>query len=157
MESDVRRKTRILVPLDGSKLAEDALGEALILGKALKAEITLLHVVQIPEDVIGQGATPISIDEQWQAQRGRALQYLTDIRNRPEWTGVATQVAVESGNPAEVILDYCRRHDIDRIVMSTRGRGRTRLKLWALGSVAYKVVHAADRTIVLIRPMSDNE
>jgi len=154
MENDVKKKTKILVPLDGSELAENALGEALILGKALHAEVTLLHVIQIPEDVIGEGATRISIDEQWQAQRGRALRYLTDIRNRPEWSGVATQVAVESGNPAEMILDYCQRHDIDRIVMSTRGR--TRLKLWALGSVAYKVVHAADRTIVLIRPRSDN-
>ena len=150
----MKEKTKILVPLDGSELAEDALGEALILGKALKAEVTLLHVIPIPEDVIGQGTTRISIDEQWQARRDRALQYLNGIRNRPEWSGVATQVAVESGNPAETILDYCQRHDIDRIVMSTHGRNR--LKLWALGSVAYKVVHAADRTIVLIRPESDN-
>ena len=84
----------------------------------------------------------------------KALQYLNAIRKRPGWSGLATQVAVESGNPAETILDYCQRHDIERIVMSTHGRNR--LKLWVLGSVAYKVVHAADRTIVLIRPRSDN-
>ena len=50
----MKEKTKILVPLDGSELAEDALGEALILGKALKAEVTFLHVIPIPEDVIGQ-------------------------------------------------------------------------------------------------------
>jgi nucleotide-binding universal stress UspA family protein len=147
----MKEKTRILVPLDRSALAEDALGEALVLGKALKAEITLLHVIPI----LGQGTTRISIDEQWQARRDRALEYLNAVRNRPEWSGVATHVAVESGNPSETILDYCERHDIDRIVISTHGRNR--LKLGALGSVAYKVVHAADRTIVLIRPSSENE
>lgn len=110
-------------------------------------------MIPIPEDVIGQGTRRISIDEQWQARRDRAFQYQNAVRNRPEWS-VVTQVAVESGNPAETILEYCQRHDIDRIVMSTHGR--TRLKLWALGSIAYKVVHAADRTIVLIRPRSDN-
>jgi nucleotide-binding universal stress UspA family protein len=130
----MKEKRKILVPLDGSELAEEALGEALILGKALKADVTLLHVIPIPEDVIGQGTTRISIDEQWQARSDRALQYLNAIRNRPGWSGVATQVAVESGNPAGTILDYCQRHDIDRIVMSTHGRNR--LKLWALGSVA---------------------
>ena len=150
----MKEKTKILAPLDGSELAEDALGEALILGKALKAEVTLLHVIPIPEDVIGQGTMHISIDEQWQARRDRALQYPSAIRNRPKWSGGAAQAAVESGNLAETILDYCQRHDIDRIVMSTHGRNR--LKLWALGSIAYKVVHAADRTIVPIRPRSDN-
>ena len=97
----MNENTKILVPLDGSELAENALGEALTLGKALKAEVTLLHVIPIPEDVIGQGTTRISIDEQWQARRDRALQYLNAIRNRPEWSGVAIQVAVESGSPAE--------------------------------------------------------
>jgi nucleotide-binding universal stress UspA family protein len=150
----MNENTKILVPLDGSEVAEDALDEALILGKALKANVTLLHVIPIPEDMIGQGTTRISIDEQWQTRRDRVLQYLNAIRNRPEWSGVATQVAVESGNPAKTILDYCQRHDIDRIVMSTHGRNR--LKLWALGSVAYKVVHAADRTVVLVRPKSEN-
>jgi nucleotide-binding universal stress UspA family protein len=150
----MKEKTKILVPLDGSEVAEDALGEALILAKALNAEVTLLHVIPIPEDVIGEGATSISIDERWQARRDRTLQYLNAIRNRPEWSGVATQVAVESGNPAGTILDYCQRHDIDRIVMSTHGRNRS--KLWVLGSVAYKVVHAGDRTIVLVRSRSNN-
>jgi len=49
----MEENTKILVPLDGSELAEDALSEAFVLGKALKAEVTLLHVIPIPEDVIG--------------------------------------------------------------------------------------------------------
>ena len=132
----MKENTKILVPLDGSELAEDALSEARTLAKALNAEVTLLHVIPIPDEVIGEGGTRISIDEQWQARRERALQYLNGIRNRPEWSGVATRAAVESSNPAEKILEYCQRHDIDRIVMSTHGRNR--LKLWALGSVAYR-------------------
>ncbi len=69
----MKEKTKILVPLDGSEGAEDALGEALMLAKALNAEVTLLHVIPIPEDVIGEGATSISIDEHWQAPRDRGL------------------------------------------------------------------------------------
>jgi len=142
-------ETKILVPLDGSELAERALSEAFTLGKALNAEVILLQVVPVADDVIRQGANAIWIDEQWQARKDRALQYLTGIRNRPEWKGVATRIAVEMGNPAETILDFCQQQGVDRIVMATHGR--TGMSRWVLGSVAEKVLRAADRTVVLIR------
>src|SRR5690349_9924547 len=106
----------ILVPLDGSELAESALKEALLLAKALAAEVILLQVVPAAEDVIRQGATTITLDEQWQARKEQALQYLNRLRHRPEWSGVVTHAEVDMGSPAEVIVDYSRRHKIDRIV-----------------------------------------
>jgi nucleotide-binding universal stress UspA family protein len=141
--------TKILVPLDGSELAECALSEAMTLGKALNAEVILLQVVPDAEDVIRQGATIIALDEQWQAHKDRALQYLNRVRHRPDWSTIATRVDVEMGNPAEMILAYSQRHGIDRIVMATHGR--TGLGRWVFGSVAEKVLRAADRTIVLVR------
>jgi nucleotide-binding universal stress UspA family protein len=146
--------TTIVVPLDGSELAERALSEALTLGKALNAEVILLQVIPGADDVIREGARIISIDEQWQARKDRALQYLNGVRNRPEWGGIATRVAVEMGNPAETILDYCQQHGIDRIVMATHGR--TGMSRWVFGSVAEKVLRAADRTVVLVRAGNTN-
>ena len=89
--------TKILVPLDGSELAECALSEAMTLGKALNAEVILLQVVPDAEDVIRQGATIIALDEQWQARKDRALQYLNRVRHRPEWSSIASRVDVENG------------------------------------------------------------
>ena len=147
--------TKLLIPLDGSELAESALKEANTLGKALHAEVIMLQAIPLAADVIRLGKTVISIDEQWHARKEQALIYLNGVRNRPEWREVATRVAVEIGSPAETILDFCRDHKIDRIVMATHGR--TGMGRWIFGSVAEKVLRAADRTVVLVRAGNKNQ
>jgi nucleotide-binding universal stress UspA family protein len=142
-------QTKLLVPLDGSELAESALSEALSLAKVLNAEVILLQAVPAAENVIRVGGTTISIDEQWQARKDRAVQYLDSICNRPEWRQVSMRIEVEMGHPADTILDYSAQHGVERIVMATHGR--TGMSRWVLGSIAEKVLHAADRTVVLVR------
>jgi len=141
--------TRILVPLDGSPAAERALEEALTLAKALQAGVVLLQVVPPIEDVLRERAMTLAIDEVWEMQRHSALQYLNNVRTRPEWKDVVTEATVELGDPAETILEVCEKRGIDRIVMATHGR--TGVKRWVFGSVAEKVLRAADRTVVLVR------
>ena len=141
--------TKLLVPLDGSELAETALTEALTLAKALNAEVTFLTVVDPPEDVIHIGTTIVSIDEQSVVRQDRAIRYLNGVCHRTEWKNLVTRAAVELGHPAETILDYCERHGIDRIVIAALGRSG--LRRWTVGSVAEKVVRATDRTVVLVR------
>jgi nucleotide-binding universal stress UspA family protein len=144
------KQTKILVPLDGSELAENALDAALALPKTFDSEVTLLQAVPIPDVVIRQGNMELSIDDQRENRKDGAMKYLNSVRNRPEWSGTRTQVAVEAGNPAEAVLNYCQEHSIDKIVMTTHGRtGMSRL---VFGSVAYKVFHGADTTVVPIRP-----
>jgi nucleotide-binding universal stress UspA family protein len=138
----------ILVPLDGSPLAELALREALVLAQLPESKVFLLHVVAPIEDVITDGEV-IAVDQQWENKRIYALKYLQGICSRPEWKNVKTQTAVEMGIPVEVILDFARKHKIDWIVMSTHGR--TGINRWVYGSVATKVLEAADRTVVLVR------
>ena len=149
VEETKMAETKLLVPLDGSELAESALDEALSLSHALGAEVTLLQVIALPEDLVRHGAIVISLDEQWEVLKDRALCYLNSVRNRPEWQRTASQVVVEMGNPAEKILDYCQQHKIERIVMATHGR--TGINRWVFGSVADKVLRAADCTVVLVR------
>lgn len=141
-------RQHILVTLDGSELAEVALPEALTLANLPESQITLLQVVPPIEEVITDGEE-FAIDQQWERRRAGALRYLNRICDRPEWRGLHTHVAVEMGKPAEAILDFARRHNVNRIVMATHGR--TGLGRWVYGSVADKVLRAADRTIVLVR------
>lgn len=138
----------LLVPLDGSPLAELALREALALAKLPGSKVIFLQVIPPIEDVISDGDV-ITIDQQWENRRVRALGYLRSLCAQPVWQGIETEVAVEMGDPAAVILDFAQKHRIDRIVMSTHGR--TGLNRWVYGSVAQKVLEAADRTIVLVR------
>jgi len=139
---------RILVPLDGSPLAELALPEALELSKLPDSMVILLHVVAPIDDVISNGHV-ISIDQQWEHRRVQALRYLRSICSRHEWQHANVHTEVEMGRTAEVILDFARKHNIDRIVMSTHGR--TGVNRWVYGSVADKVLRGADRTVVLVR------
>jgi nucleotide-binding universal stress UspA family protein len=141
---------RILVPLDGSPLAELALGEAAALSKLPNTGVTFLHVIPPIEDVITIGPQEIAVDDQWELRRVEGLRYLRSIANRPEWQGVPVNTVVEMGRPAETILTFAENNRIGRIVMSTHGR--TGLGRWVFGSVADKVLRAANTTVVLVRP-----
>ena len=138
----------MLVPLDGSPLAELALNETLALSELPNSQVILLQVIPPIEDVIF-GSEIITIDQQWEVKRARALDYLGGVLERPEWRQVKTEIAVKMGDPAHVILDFARDSKVDRIVLSTHGR--TGISRWVYGSVTRKVLEAADRTVVLVR------
>jgi nucleotide-binding universal stress UspA family protein len=84
----------ILVPLDGSTLAELALAEAAALSRLPNSEVTLLQVIPPIEDVITMGAQEIAVDEQWELQKAKGLRYLQSIANRPEWRGTPVTVVL---------------------------------------------------------------
>jgi nucleotide-binding universal stress UspA family protein len=140
----------ILVPLDSSELAELALDDAFSLARLSRARLTLLHVVPPIEDVIGvETGHPIFIDQQWDSHKMLALRYLKGVCKRMACEDLAVHTAVEMGYPAEIILDYARRHAVDVIVMATHGRSG--LQRWVYGSVADKVLQGADIPVLLVR------
>jgi nucleotide-binding universal stress UspA family protein len=154
-ESDMMPvRQRMLVPLDGSPLAEVALVEALTLAKLPLSEVILLQVVPATENALRNG---VGVGPDEEQRKASALRYLNDICSGPEWCNVRTRVAVEVGRPAEAILDFADQHGAERIVMATHGQ--TGLGRWVHGSVADKVLRAADRTVVLVYaarpPMAD--
>ena len=142
---------RILVPLDGSPVAEFALDEVGAIAELTESPVILLHVVPTIEDVIHGGGEVFTIDQEWERRKACALDYLKSISQRPEWQKVKPEIAVEMGNPAEVILDFAQKRNVDRIVMTTHGRSGIGRWRWIFGSVARKVLEAADRTVVLVR------
>ncbi len=143
----------ILVPLDGSELAEMALEDAFALAQLSQAEITLLQVISpIDHVIIDATSHPIFVDEQWQLQKSFALTYLKDICDRVECDEVKIHRVVEMGLPAETIIDFAQRHPIDLIVMATHGRSG--LQRWVFGSVADKVLRGANIPVLLVRAHS---
>jgi nucleotide-binding universal stress UspA family protein len=145
-----KRYKHILVPLDGSELAELALADALDLAESNQAEVTLLRVTSPIEEVIAADTGhPIFVDQQWAAQKMAALQYLGSVCERMDCKNIPVHHVVEMGLVAETIIDYVYQHPIDLIVMATHGRSG--LQRWVYGSVADKVLRGADVPVLLVR------
>jgi len=139
----------ILVPLDGSPLAEAAVSHAAVLARLCNADLTLLMVVPPIADVIETPLERISIDEQWEVRRSEAVKYLASIRGRSEYARLRMHIEVEIGPVAETILNWTESHRIDLIVMTTHGRSG--IRRWVWGSNTEKVLRAAPTTVMLVR------
>ena len=138
---------KILVPLDGSSLSEVALPYAEELAGKLCSEILLLHVSESKKHQYDLLPDMYYIETIIESTRCGAQKHLGKL--------VATEIKVESiilvGDPAEEIVDYAEKEEVDFIVMATHGR--TGISRWALGSVADKVVRASNTPVILIRAM----
>ncbi len=134
----------ILVPLDGSKLAEAALKHARPIARLSGGKVSFLQAVW--PFVRGKGAR---VAEAERTLKKEALHYMKGIAGRPEWKGLDVRMEARFGLAENVILDYARSKAVDLIILSTHGR--TGLKRWAFGSVAEKVLRGASQTIMLVR------
>lgn len=151
------RKSQILVPLDGSELAEKALPHAIALAQATSGGLTLLRIVQPITfiDPIG-GALPPSpaLWEVWAGEPQLALDYLQAVADKLRDTELVVQTTVLEGDPASEIVSYAEKHpEVSRVVMSSHGRSG--LGRWVMGSVAEKVLHASPVPLLVVRPESD--
>jgi nucleotide-binding universal stress UspA family protein len=140
---------RILLPLDGSRLAETALSHAMALAEGHHAELILLNVVPSGDALLTTDGHPLYVDEQLEIRRARASEYLDGVRHRLGGRPATIHIAVEMGPPAEAILDYAGAHAIDLIIMATHGRSG--LRRWMLGSVAQKVLDVSEIPVLLVR------
>ena len=152
----------VLIPLDGSQLAEQALEPALTLGNADKGEFTLLRVVPaiIPADYDQiSGRVNVELRTSWHQQlhdlkrqlEGEAQDYLDRLaeRLRARSLNVHTRLMVHE-QPATAILDTASRLSADAIALTTRGQGG--LSRLLLGSVADKVIRGATMPVLICPP-----
>jgi len=144
---------RILVPLDGSPLAEEALDTGARLARALDTELSLLQVVP-PVLLSDDPALPLpsAYDEELTGMcRTQAQDYLDDVVERLHAQGLrASGVAVVGWSPVDSILEVARPEHIALVALATHGRGG--LRRLALGSVADKLVRGADVPVLVYRP-----
>jgi nucleotide-binding universal stress UspA family protein len=134
---------KILVPLDGSDVAEAVLPEIEKVATVSDASISLLRVVYVH---------PIPYEDMtkfYVAAVRDAEEYLRGIEERLKAKGFIVESHVRQGHEAEEILDYCDQSDIDLFAMSTHGRSG--IKRWLLGSVAEKVMRHTTKPILLVR------
>lgn len=137
----------LLVPLDGSALAERALAQAVPLAQATGGILQLVAIVAGPDDAPGSapGIPPPASD----AAISHMQDYLAGVVARVQADDVTVQAHVIHGHPVDGILRTADSAEADLIVMSTHGRGGLQ-RLW-LGSVALKVTQAAGRPVLLVR------
>lgn len=141
---------RILVPLDGSKLAEGALRPAIALASALEMEILLLRVSPLIPVELEPMSSRSMFDGLEARARSESLTYLQGIHSSLEQHDVPISVETITGPDAATIVDYAKKHQIDLIVMSSHGR--TGIGLWLMGSVSEKVLRKASCATLIVRP-----
>jgi nucleotide-binding universal stress UspA family protein len=147
----------ILVPLDGSKLAEDALQHARRIANR-QGKITLLTAVDVPEMPM-YGLYPPAAVPDYQAAIQDALPkaraYLGQIAQELTDAGFTVSVDAQVGDAAEVIARTAQELGVDAIVMSTHGRSG--LSRWLFGSVTSKVLSAKVCPVFVIPSKSGDE
>ncbi len=143
---------KILVPLDGSEVAAQALPLAEGVATQSAATLVLLEAVQ---DL--RYEVRMAPNFQFSRPNEEQRQYLVDHATRwlerqaetLQHKHIPTEIVVELGDAADKIVDYAAHHGVDLIIMSTHGR--TGLARWAYGSVASKVLAAAPCAVLLVR------
>lgn len=144
--------THVMVPLDGSPLAECVLPHVdRILTAAGAQKVTLVRVEEPFEfargvhTMVESGRKPIE-----ESAMAKARDYLKDVAGRLSRPGADIRVDVLMGNVAVELTRFAEKKNVDLIIMSTHGRsGVTR---WALGSVADKLLSTSSVPILLVRP-----
>ena len=142
----------ILLPLDGSDLAEAALAASVELATCFDGQITLLRVVQPALITASMGGSVYldMLDDLENHASEEAYTYLGSLQASLQRRGIKVQIKVTVGSAvAEKILETAISCNVDTIVMSTHGRGG--ISRWVFGSVADKVLRQSPVPVVLIR------
>ncbi len=140
------RYEKIVVPLDGSELAEQALPPALAIAKAMDAKLILLRV--IPSLLLT--VDPQVYEQMYQWQEDEAATYLHQMQAKLDKANEAKATAETTTGPTgEAIIDYAQQNGADLIVMSSHGRSG--ISRWVYGSVAEKVLRGATCATLVVR------
>ncbi len=147
--------SKIVVPLDGSELAEAAIDPAFSLAKAFGAELIFVGVLDLTAgmyDVYSEAFSPIDLRAQLEKFLEAALERAT-LRAQAE--GVQALRVLKVGIPHEELASLAASEGADLLVMTTHGRkGLTHL---LLGSVTEKVIRTAPCQVLVVRPREGQE
>ena len=138
---------RILLPLDGSPLAEQALPHAIAIAERFQSELILLQVlVPLPRAPTSTEATVLRAEE---ATAALVREYLKRVAASVQEPSITVQVITIEGRPHFQILQYAETNQVDMIVMCSRGQSG--LSRWMIGSVADRVMRGANVPVLLVR------
>ena len=150
---------KIMVPLDGSELAECVLPhvESFITGCQVSTIVFVRVIEPAPMAYRGSYVTgeldygkiqenTKNIEEE---RKSSAEKYLKEIVNQLKQNGVKFQTAVLAGKAADSLIDYSEANDIDLILMATHGRSG--VGRWIRGSIADRILRASRAPVLMVR------
>jgi nucleotide-binding universal stress UspA family protein len=130
---------KVLVPLDGSDMADAVLAYIGELATRIGGEVILLKV--LPDS----GALPTTAHRQY----NEARQHLDGMAQKLKRQGIEASTTIRYGKPVEETVDYARTNGVSLIAMSTHGRNG--LRRWLFGSVAEKVLRSTALPVLLVQ------
>jgi len=143
----------IIVPLDGSELAEQVLPHVRTFSYAWRdqlMEIVLLTVCEVPMSTTEYFSyVPLNISEYIEGCKQEGQQYLDRVEGKLKGNGIKVRSQVLVGRVADEIADFAGGKSSNLVIMATHGRsgpGR-----WVLGSIAEKVIRGTSNPLLLIR------
>jgi nucleotide-binding universal stress UspA family protein len=140
---------QILVPLDGSELAETALPHAESLATKYNANLVLLSVVT-PPVITGRGAKAMELfEEQIDSLMEDAEQYLKKLGDQLAEKHIKTQRIVKLGSVVKNIIDFANDTSVDLVLIASHGRSG--LGRFFFGSVAAGILNRIDQPLMVIR------
>ncbi len=143
----------ILVPTDGSEVAENAVAHAVDVAEKYDADVHALYVIDTSAMDISLGTEQVDRIRQGQYDEMPEVQEQADratgsVADRGRERGLEVTEAVVAGQPHDRIAGYAEDHDVDLIVMGSAGRGGVRRVL--LGSVAERTLRTTDIPVLVV-------
>ncbi|MDP2931291.1 MAG: universal stress protein [Chloroflexota bacterium] len=142
----------IMVPLDGSELAECVLPHLnAVAGGCEIGKVTLVRVVE-PFHLLRGYESRIEPEEQKHLDddaKKVARDYLEQVAKRLKLDGMKVQTEVLYGKTADALIDYARKNDVDLVIISTHGRSG--VSRWVWGSVADRILRHICAPVFMVR------
>jgi nucleotide-binding universal stress UspA family protein len=136
----------ILVPLDGSQLAECVLPHAAAIARSFDAEIILLRILE--KNQVGASAQLFDLLN-WQIQKTKATLYLEETKERFKESNIRARAIMLEGLVAEAITEYAQNQAMKLIILSSHGRHG--LTQWGISSITQKIILSAPTSVLLVR------
>jgi nucleotide-binding universal stress UspA family protein len=136
----------ILVPLDGSMLAECVLPHVMAMASVMNSRVTLTQVVQ---HLHNGWEIPIVDPIDWHLRKHESENYIERIASRLQASNLNVERTILVGNPAECIIEYARNNQVDLIALSTHGHSG--LSKWNVSSVVQKIMWRSNKSTLLVR------
>ena len=143
--------SRILLPLDGSHLAEQAFPHAAALAETFQAELILLKVLPPISGKLHLYHEALRIAEE--GRREMAGKYLDRVALSIRERDIPIRVEIIDGHPQAEIAQFAESENVDLIVICTRGQSG--FSRWLMGSVADRVARGVNVPVLLIRAQKD--
>lgn len=144
--------SKIIVPIDGSKVAQKAAKYAVDLAKQTGASLTLLSVIDnrfVIEQSVSASASPTHLREAVEDYLKQSAQSFTDeIAKECKRKRIQYKAAIRTGHPVEEIVREAIKSKADLIIMGSHGKSALRAAV--LGSVTFGVIHKDSKIPVLI-------